>query len=464
MEIAQQWSWLKPIEVFNLLKSFETAPYTFITSFPSPPKSGSIFFIRKSEFKRWKQDGHTYISRKNGSGTREDREKYSFGSEVVQCTYVHGSGSCPSCKNSCLVACNDCNITITSILFHRRAYWLLSNPGIILVHYLDESENPNEHNYSGSGEQIRKISDLLREIDFDSTSDMQIIEYCPEWSDVHGGVKVLLCTEPPLIVSNPQNLYCAFGDILVYAESVILGVFKCYTPAHIPGFVDFFLVYENKEITCNRKIFEFREIGKGNKGKEVVEWWESDKKVIKRELDKDLCEELDEEYQNDSFDEGFFLTQFMKVLNKGGWERVLRSGRGFLHYFCALGYTGIIKKISGFIKNPNLKDETLKSPIDIALIKQNYDCAYELIRIGCENKADIRFQRRESLDDRVQKIQSHVRAWLKQKQFRNLKSAAKVLQKTFRGMIVRRNFKYQKQAAIVIQKSVRRWLVSADHH
>lgn len=464
MEIPQQRSWLKPAEVFSILKSYTSSPYPFISSFTSPPKSGNIFFIQKSEFKRWKQDGHTYISRKNGIGIREDREKYSFGSEIIQCTYVHGSGCCPSCKNSYLTTCNECGLNITSILFHRRAYWLLSNPEIILVHYLDESDSPSESNFSASGEQIKNISDLLRQIDFDSNSYMQIIEYCPEWSDVHGGIKVILCTEPPLIVPNPQNLFCAFGDILVHVENVILGVFKCYTPAHIPGFVDIFLVYEAKEITCNRKIFEFREVRRDKKVNNVVQWWESDKKVLEKDLNAEICEELGEEFVDGEFNEDFFLARFAKVVNKGGWERVLRSGRGFLHYFCALGYTDVIKMIAGCIEKVNMKDCTMKSPIDIALIKQNYDCAYELIRIHSDNTTGISYQRRESLEDRVQKIQSHVRAWLKQKQFKNLKSAAKVLQKTFRGMIVRRNFKYQKQAAIIIQKSVRRWLLASEHH
>jgi hypothetical protein len=465
MEIPQQWSWLKPSDVFILLKSSESSAYPFITSYSTVPKAGNIFFIRKSQFKRWKQDGHNYISRKNGVGIREDREKYTFGSETVTCTYVHGSGACPSCKNSYLVTCSNCGLNITSVLFHRRAYWLVSNPEIILVHYLDDSmEKITDNNFQSSGEQIKKIAELLRQIDFESFSGMKIIEFCPEWSDVHGGTKVVICTDPPLLVPNPQNLFCAFGDMLVQVESVMLGVFKCFTPPHSPGYVDFYLVYESRDITQTRKIFEFKDLGQENFISKSLEWWESDRKTIEKDLIENMQIDLQEEFDENQFDECFFLTQFSKITEKPDWDDLLECGRSYLHFFCALGFSSLIRNFSDWIRKPTIKDQNDKSPIDIALIKHNYDCAYELIRISCEDSAGLKFWKKDLLNDRVQKIQSHVRAWIQQRQFKNLKSAAKVLQKTFRGMIARRNFKYQKQAAILIQKSVRRWLISLDHH
>lgn len=465
MDITHQWSWLKPNEVYSFLINHENSPYPFISSYTAPPQSGNIFFIKKSQFKRWKQDGHNYISRKNGVGIREDREKYSIGNETITCTYVHGSGICPSCKNTFLVACSNCGINITSVLFHRRAYWLVSNPEIILVHYLDEStEKIVDGNYENSGEQIKKISDLLRQIDFDSFFGMKIVEYCPEWSDIHGGTKVLICTDPPLIVPNPQSLYCAFGDIQVRVESVMIGVFKCLTPAHSAGFVDFYLVYESKDITHQRKIFEFKDMAKYQIMTKSTDWWDSDKKIIEKELVEQLQDDLEEEFDEEEFDEGFFLTQFSKVVHQNDWDKRLDTGKSYLHYLCALGYSNIIRSVSDWIMKPMVKDSFDKTPIDIALIMRNFDCAYELIRISCQDSAGMGYNKKENLNDRIQKIQSHVRAWIQHKQFKNLKSAAKVLQKTFRGVIARRNFKYQKQAAIVIQKSVRKWLISLDHH
>ena len=468
------WNWLKPSEVYNNLKFYSQSQINFISAFDCLPQSGDIFFIQKLEFKRWKQDGHNYISRKHGMGTREDREKYYFESEVIICTYVHGSGLCPNCKNSYQIMCSKCSMPITSMLFHRRAYWLSSNPDIILVHYLDDSQKSLHLDTDTSSlsaqstaeEQIRRLEEVLKQIDFEQISPVQILEYSPDWGDVCGGCKILICIDPPLVVPNPQNLYCIFGTVFVHTESVQLGVLKCFAPPHSPGVVDFYLVYEGLEITQSRKEFEYKEIMILKHASIKSEWWEKDNKEITNELVQNIKEDLKEEYIEENFDEGFFLTQFRKIVSNESWERIHQNGAGYLHYLCALGFNNVIKILSPYIKNPNIKDFGSKTPIEIALCKHYYDCAYELIKLGAreiENTSKLGFKHGDSLNDRIQMIQSHVRAWLQQKQFRNLKRAAKTLQKTFRGMIVRKNFKYQKQAAIIIQKSVRKWLVSTYH-
>ena len=451
MESIKKWNWLKPSEVYSYLKFYAQSQFPIISQFYYLPQSGDIFFIKKSEFKRWKQDGHGYIIRKNGTGTREDREKYTFESEVIQCTYVHGSGTCSNCKKNYLVMCPDCSLPITSILFHRRAYWLLSNPDIILVHYLDESQksmyldsDSSISAQSTTEEQIKRLEEVLKQIDFEQISTVKILDFSPEWADIHGGSKVLICIDPPLIVPNPQNLFCIFGDISVHIESVQLGVVKCFTPPHNPGIVDFYLIYEGIEITQARKEFEFKEIKILQQGNLKLEWWEKDKKVIIHELVENIQDDIHEEFENTEFDEGFFLTQFKKIVNIESWENLNSKGKGYLHYLCALGHNNVIKSMNPHIKNPNIKDFTMKSPIDIALCKHYYDCAYELIKLGAdcsERNSNFNFKDGESLNDRIQKIQSHVRAWLQQRQFRNLKRAAKTLQKTFRGMVVRKNFK-----------------------
>ena len=171
--------------------------------------------------------------------------------------------------------------------------------------------------------------------------------------------------------------------------------------------------------------------------------------------------DFNESFEETVFDEGFFMTQFLKISAKSDWEKLNSKGRGYLHYLAALGFHEIIKIIAENVRNPSIKDLNSKTPIHIALSKHYYECAYEITRIVDLNEGN--FKGEESLNDRIQKIQSHVRAWLQQNQFRNIKRAAKTLQKTFRGMVVRKNFKYQKQAAIIIQKSVRKWLLSAYH-
>lgn len=473
MEIPKRWNWLKPNEVFALLKFYTSCQVPMLNHYTALPQSGDLFYVKKSEFRRWRQDGHGYVTRKNSSGIREDREKYSFESEIIQCTYVHGSGACSRCKKTYLIVCPECSLPITSVLFHRRAYWLLSNPEIILVHYLDDSqksmhidnETSSISGQSTAEEQIKRLEEVLKQIDCEEITPVQIIDFSPEWSDIHGGCKVLICIDPPLIVPNPQCLMCAFGDILVHIESVQLGVFKCFTPAHAPGIVDFYLIYEHKEITQNRKEFEFKEITMFQQVSTKIDWWDKEKREIEDELMEDLSNDLQENFIDGVFDEGFYMTQFQKVIaKKESWENLNRKGRGYLHYLCALGFSSVIRGIKERIKNPNIKDFNCKSPIDISLLKHHYDCAYELIKLSGDATKLFNYQTEETLNDRIQKIQSHVRAWLQQKQFRNLKHAAKTLQKTFRGMVARKNFKYQKQAAIIIQKSVRKWLLSTYQH
>jgi CG-1 domain/IQ calmodulin-binding motif len=466
MQRTKKLSWLKPNEVYALLKFYTQSSVPIISAYKSLPESGDVFLIKKSEFKRWKQDGHSYVTRKNGTGVREDREKYCFESEMIQCTYVHGSGKCQSCKKPYLAMCYDCSLPITSILFHRRAYWLLSSPDIILVHYLNDStkymeidsETSSLSGQTATEDQIKQLEDVLKQLDFEKTTPVQITDFSPEWADVHGGTKVLICTDPLLIVPNPRNLRCMFGALSVDIDSVQLGVFKCFTPSHSPGVVDLYITYENNEITLSRKEFEFKQVTFLNPSNIKIEWWERSEKDITNELIEDIQSDLNAKFDETQFDESFFLTQFALICLKEGWENLNYRGRGYLHYLCSLGFSDIINKLSSYIKLPNLKDSNKKTPIDIALCKHYYDCAYEVMKIA--NKGTFfNYKNEESLNDRVQKIQSHVRAWLKQKQFKNIKRAANTLQKNFRCLAARRSFQYQKRAAIIIQKSVRKWLV-----
>lgn len=109
-------------------------------------------------------------------------------------------------------------------------------------------------------EQIKRIEEVLKHLDMSEIPSVNIIDYSPEWSEITGGSKVLICIEPAIMVPQPHLLLCAFGDYTVHVESVQLGVLRCYTPAHAPGLVELYLVYDGKEITQLRKEFEFKEI------------------------------------------------------------------------------------------------------------------------------------------------------------------------------------------------------------
>ncbi|XP_076358933.1 calmodulin-binding transcription activator 2-like [Tachypleus tridentatus] len=66
---------------------------------------------------RYRRDGYCWKKRKDGKTTREDHMKLKVqGTECIYGCYVH-SAILPT--------------------FHRRCYWLLQNPDIVLVHYLN---------------------------------------------------------------------------------------------------------------------------------------------------------------------------------------------------------------------------------------------------------------------------------------------------------------------------------------
>ncbi|XP_029381886.1 calmodulin-binding transcription activator 2 isoform X2 [Echeneis naucrates] len=108
--------WNTNEEIASYLISFDRHDEWLSCSLEIRPKNGSIILYNRKKVK-YRKDGYCWKKRKDGKTTREDHMKLKVqGMECLYGCYVHSS------------------IVPT---FHRRCYWLLQNPDIVLVHYLN---------------------------------------------------------------------------------------------------------------------------------------------------------------------------------------------------------------------------------------------------------------------------------------------------------------------------------------
>ncbi|XP_054608669.1 calmodulin-binding transcription activator 2 isoform X3 [Dunckerocampus dactyliophorus] len=108
--------WNTNEEISSYLVTFEKHDEWLSCTLKTRPKNGSIILYNRKKVK-FKKDGYCWKKRKDGKTTREDHMKLKVqGMECLYGNYVHSS------------------IMPT---FHRRCYWLLQNPDIVLVHYLN---------------------------------------------------------------------------------------------------------------------------------------------------------------------------------------------------------------------------------------------------------------------------------------------------------------------------------------
>ncbi|XP_061399249.1 uncharacterized protein LOC133334954, partial [Musca vetustissima] len=103
-------------EIAAILISFDKHNEWQSKEVKTRPKSGSLLLYSRKKV-RYRRDGYCWKKRKDGKTTREDHMKLKVqGTECIYGCYVH-SAILPT--------------------FHRRCYWLLQNPDIVLVHYLN---------------------------------------------------------------------------------------------------------------------------------------------------------------------------------------------------------------------------------------------------------------------------------------------------------------------------------------
>uniref|UniRef100_A0A8C1MDE8 Calmodulin binding transcription activator 2 n=1 Tax=Cyprinus carpio TaxID=7962 RepID=A0A8C1MDE8_CYPCA len=103
-------------EIASFLISFDRHDEWLSCTLKTRPQNGSVILYNRKKVK-YRKDGYCWKKRKDGKTTREDHMKLKVqGMECLYGCYVHSS------------------IVPT---FHRRCYWLLQNPDIVLVHYLN---------------------------------------------------------------------------------------------------------------------------------------------------------------------------------------------------------------------------------------------------------------------------------------------------------------------------------------
>lgn len=113
---AVQWRWLLPEEVHDILTNHDSLGCTISQSPPDCPPSGCVFLYDRRKCKRFRRDGHNWVTRKSAGRIREDHVKLRVnGVQSVAAAHAHSAD----------VAA-----------FHRRTYHLLvEDSWLSLVHY-----------------------------------------------------------------------------------------------------------------------------------------------------------------------------------------------------------------------------------------------------------------------------------------------------------------------------------------
>ncbi|XP_024537773.1 calmodulin-binding transcription activator 1 [Selaginella moellendorffii] len=154
--------WLKPPEVCEILRHYQSYGFNLNPVPPNRPASGSLFLFDRKALRYFRKDGHNWRKKKDGKTVREAHERLKSGSiDVLHCYYAHGE--------------EDPN-------FQRRSYWMLEGAyeHIVLVHYLQvhqgraSSYRPPEHPEAFSHAMSPSVSS--EHDDVDSSDDVEQID------------------------------------------------------------------------------------------------------------------------------------------------------------------------------------------------------------------------------------------------------------------------------------------------
>jgi hypothetical protein len=319
-----------------------------------------------------------------------------------------------------------------------------------------------------------------------SCDAVEIVDFSPDWDDVSGGAKVLICVSPAVVVPDYQLLFVAFGETRVSLEHVQLGVMRCRAPPHRAGFVELYLMYDGQELSLQRKQFEYRQLSRKRSEATEVSWQslnDHDFKVRLVEHMTSFDNTLDWDIgtpDDDSIED--LIAQFVLRMQRTGQQITGLDEHGFsiVHYCAALDMTKPLKLFEE--AEVNLKSAEGLTPLEVASILHKFKAMSTLLAEG----ADPVFTTAESVDvitrmsasktsklsakeleSQVKIIQSNVKTWLMRRHFRDVQRATGTLRRgnsysAVRTLLLRRHFLEQKKAAKLIQKTVRCWLLEKD--
>ncbi|GMR37052.1 hypothetical protein PMAYCL1PPCAC_07247, partial [Pristionchus mayeri] len=193
-------TWNRNEEVYRILEAAVIHREWLSGSALQRPASGTQLLFSRSHVD-FKNDGYEWTRRKDGRLIREDHMKLKVKKmDVIHANYAH-SAIVPT--------------------FHRRAYSLISNPDIVLVHYLKSEENDD----TGATPLCARISDSIRKNGLrptlpDLIEQMEPILQCMTKSDIQFIAQEVMGNlrqeaETKLIMESPFSI----GNDLFVVES-----------------------------------------------------------------------------------------------------------------------------------------------------------------------------------------------------------------------------------------------------
>lgn len=119
-------SWLKNIEVADILTNHKDYELPVSTEPPLKPLGGTLYLFDKKQERYFRRDGHQWRKKANGKTVRETHEKLKVeNKDMLNCYYTHSE---------------------ELDALQRRCYWLLDqDDGIVLVHYLTGNLSKSRH-------------------------------------------------------------------------------------------------------------------------------------------------------------------------------------------------------------------------------------------------------------------------------------------------------------------------------